>query len=238
MKKVIIVGATSGIGRSLAKLFAHENYLVGIIGRRTNLLEEIKSENPNYYEIKTLDITDLNNIPDSLTQLTNKLGGLNILIICSGTGDINTELDFETEKRTIDTNVCGFTAVADWSFNYFLQQKHGHLVGISSIGGLRGNSQAPSYSASKAFQINYLESLRIKAAKTKLPIYISDIRPGFVDTEMAKGDGLFWVAPVERVASQIFKTILKKRKIVYITRRWKTVAVLMKIMPNWLIEKM
>lgn len=237
MKTAIIVGATSGIGRSIAKLLVDNDYLVGITGRRTYLLEEIKSENPDKYIISTLDNTLLNTIPASLTQLTQQLGKLDLLVISSGTGNINTKLHFDIEKQTIDTNVSGFTAVTDWTFNYFQKQKYGQLVAISSIAGLRGNHQAPSYSATKAYQINYLESLRIKAAKTALPIFITDIRPGFINTDMAKGEGLFWVAPADKAASQILKAIRKKKRIAYITRRWRVIALLLKLLPNWAIEK-
>ena len=76
-------------------------------------------------------------------------------------------MDFKIEKRTIDTNIYGFTAVADWTFNYFEKQTFGHLVAISSIAGLRGSRQAPAYNATKAFQINYLEALRQKLNKLK-----------------------------------------------------------------------
>jgi short-subunit dehydrogenase len=237
MKTAIIVGATSGIGRSLAKLLVDNDYLVGITGRRIQLLEEIKSEKPDKYIIKSFDTTHLNIIPANLAQLTKELGKLDLLIISSGTGDINTGLHFDIEKQTIDTNVSGFTAVADWAFNYFQKQKYGQLVAISSIAGLRGNHQAPSYSATKAYQINYLESLRIKAAKTSLPIFITDIRPGFVNTDMAKGDGLFWVSPVETAAGQTFKAIRKKKNIAYITKRWGIIARLLKLLPNWAIER-
>ena len=238
MKKAIIVGATSGIGRSLAKKLVENGYLVGITGRRANLLEELKAENPENFISSTFDICESLAIPEHLNKLTTELGGLDLIIISSGTGDINNQLDFNTEKRTIDTNISGFTAIADWSYNFFQNQKHGHLVAISSIGGLRGNSQAPSYSASKAYQINYLEGLRIKASKSKLPIYITDIRPGFVATEMAKGEGLFWVIPVEKASKQIFSSIKNKNKVTYVTRRWGFVALLMQLLPKGVIDKM
>jgi short-subunit dehydrogenase len=238
MKKAIVVGATSGIGRGIAKVLSENNYRVGISGRRTNLLEEIRSENPLQYIIKTLDITETTDITAKLLQLVHELGGLDLLIISSGTGDINEKLDFEIEKRTIDTNVTGFTVVADWSFNYFKQQKFGQLVAITSIGGIRGNRQAPSYSASKAYQINYLEGLRHKAVKLKCPVYITDIRPGFVDTNMAKGDGLFWVSTVDKVSKQIFRGIQTKRKVVYVSKRWRLIAIFFKIMPSWIYDKM
>ena len=175
MKTAIIVGATSGIGRSLATLLVDNDYRVGITGRRTQLLEDIKSKNPDQYSIANFDTTHLNTITAHLTQLAQQLGKLDLRVISSGTGNINTKLHFDIEKQTIDTNVCEFSAVADWTFNYFQKQKYGQLVAISSIAGLRGNHQVPSYSATKAYQTNYFESLRIKAAKTALPIFITDI---------------------------------------------------------------
>ena len=70
---------------------------------------------------------------------------------------------------------------------------HGHIVGISSIAAIRGNGDAPAYNASKAFVSNYLEGIRQKVSKLNLNITVTDIQSGFVDTAMAKGEGLFWV---------------------------------------------
>ena len=238
MKKAIIVGATSGMGRCLAKLMVDNGYLVGITGRRTQLLEEIKAEKPESYRTKTLDITQTSSISRLMEELTIELGALDILIISSGTGDLNENLDFETEKRTIDTNVSGFTAVADWAFNYFSAQKHGHLVAFTSIGGLHGSSKAPAYSASKAYQINYLQGLQIKAAKSSVHVFITDIRPGFVNTAMAKGQKLFWMASDEKAAIQIFNAIKKKKRTAYITKRWILIALLFKHLPNRIFEKL
>ena len=198
MKKAIIIGATSGIGKGLAKLLVENNYKIGLTGRRVELLNELKNENPNFY-IKSFDINDTNIVVQKLDELTTELGGLDLLIISSGIGEINENLHFEIEKLTIDTNVLGWTCVACWAFTYFENQKSGHLVAISSIGGLRGSRQAPAYNSTKAYQINYLEGLRQKAKKINTSIFVTDIRPGLVDTEMAKGDGLFWVMPVEKI---------------------------------------
>lgn len=238
MKKAIIVGATSGIGKELAQLLVTHNYKVGITGRRTVLLEEQKSQNPNAYITRTFDVTDTAIIEENLNALVTELGGLDLLIISSGTGAINLKLDFEIEKRTIDTNVSGFTCVADWGFNYFQNQKSGHLVAISSIAGLRGSGVAPSYYATKAFQINYLEGLRQKAKQIKQPIYITDIRPGFVDTAMALGDGQFWVSTVEKATQQIYKAIKRKKKIVYVTKRWRLIALVLKRIPRQMYDRM
>ena len=229
--KAIIIGATSGIGKGLAKLLAGNGYKVGITGRRTELLEDLKSENPKLFFTKTFDITDVKIIPEKLQELADEIGGFDLLIISSGTGDLNENLDFEIDKRIIDTNVSGFTCVADWTFNYFETQKSGHLVAITSIAGLRGSKMAMAYNASKAYQINYLEGLQQKAKKIKLPIYVTDIRPGFVDTDMAKGTGQFWVAQVYKVSVQIFNAIQRKKYVAYITKRWQFVAIILKRIP-------
>jgi short-subunit dehydrogenase len=238
MKKAIIIGATSGIGKGLAQKLANENYIVGITGRRTGLLDELKSEKPNSFYTKTFDITDTNKIVENLENLTKELGGLDLLVISSGTGDLNEKLDYEIEKRTIETNVTGFTCIANWAFNYFENKKAGHLVAISSVGGLRGSGIAPAYNATKAFQINYLEGLRQKATKLKTQIFVTDIRLGFVDTAMAKGEGQFWVASVDKATSQIFETIKKKKKIAYVTRRWKLIGVILKRIPRQIYDRM
>lgn len=238
MKKAIIIGATSGIGKELAKLLTENGYLVGITGRRTELLTEIQKENPKLYRIRDFDITEIEKIETKLNELTEEVGGIDLLILSSGIGDINAELNFEIEKRTIETNVLGFTCVSDWAFNYFEKQKFGHLVAISSIAGIRGNRQATSYNATKAYQINYLEGLRQKAKNLKMKIFVTDIRPGFVNTEMAKGEGLFWVASVEKASKQIYNAISKKRKIVYVTKRWEIIATILKRIPNFIYDKM
>ncbi|MGV8993666.1 MAG: SDR family NAD(P)-dependent oxidoreductase [Flavobacterium sp.] len=238
MKKAIIIGATSGIGKGLAKILAENNYKVGITGRRTELLDELNSQNTNSYFARTFDITETELIGENLEALVTELGGLDLLIISSGTGDLNEKLDFEIEKRTIDTNVSGFTCIANWTFNYFENQKSGHLVAISSIGGLRGSRIAPAYYATKAYQVNYLEGLRQKARKLDQQIYVTDVRPGFVDTDMAKGEGQFWVATVDKAARQIFEAINQKKKIVYVTKRWRLIALILKRVPRQIYDRM
>ena len=238
MKKVIIIGATSGIGKALAKTLISDNYKVGITGRRTELLVELKSENSENYYAKTLDVTNTEKATETIEKLIEELGGLDLFVICSGVGDVNAVLDFEIEKRTIDINVTGFTNMADWAFNFFEKQEFGHLVVISSVAGLRGEWQSPSYNATKAYQINYTEALRKKARKTKAQIFVTDIRPGFVDTDMAKGEGLFWVASVEKAVRQIYNAINKRKKVKYITKRWYFVAMILKRIPNFIYDKM
>ena len=238
MKKAIIIGASSGIGRGLAKLLAENDYKVGITGRKKELLDELKTENPDFFLTKVFDVTDTNNTIGKLEELVLELEGLDLLILSSGTGELNEALDFNIEREVIDLNVTGFTNIVDWAINYFEKQKFGHLAAITSAAGLRGSRQAPSYNATKSYQINYLEGLRQRTTKSKKPIFVTDIRPGLVDTKMAKGEGLFWVMPVEKVVKQIFKAIKRKRKVAYVTKRWGFIGRLLKVLPRFIYDKM
>lgn len=228
-KTAIVVGATSGIGRQLALLLAKDGYLVGVTGRRLNLLEELKSELPDNVITSNFDITNISDTHKNLDELVRKLGLVNLVILSSGTGYINNNLDFDVEKKTLDVNVLGFTLVSDWTISLFQKQKFGHFVAITSIAGMTASGKTTTYNATKAFQINYLKGLRKNTNKLKLPIYITDIRPGFVNTEMAKGEKTFWIASVEKAAQQILSAIKHKRQVAYITRRWRIIGIILRL---------
>lgn len=236
MKKIIIIGATSGIGRELAKLYAAAGNIVGITGRRKELLDSLCLEFPDHIVTECFDVTGSNNI-DHLKNLLQQTGGMDIFIYNSGFGDTSEILDWEIDRETTLTNVNGFVEMVNFTFNYFIKQGYGHIAGISSIAAIRGSSWAPAYSASKAYMSSYLEGLHMKAAKMKIPVSITDIQPGFVNTKMAKANKKFWVAPVEKAAQQIFRAINNKKRRAYITRRWWLVAKLIKWMPYWIYKK-
>ncbi len=234
--KVIIVGGTSGIGRKMAELYAAAGNIVGITGRRKVLLDEIENMFPGKIKTECFDVTRNENI-ERLTALIQKTGGLDILVYSSGFGELSKGLDWEIDKSTVDTNVYGFIQITNWAFNYFIKQGYGSMAVISSIAANRGNSWAPAYSASKAFQSNYFEALAIKAKKMKKDIGIICIEPGFVNTNMAKGYKKFWVVPLEKAARQIITAIEKKKHKAYISKRWWLVAKLMRAVPFWLYKK-
>ena len=187
MKRAIVIGATSGIGRGLAEELAARGYRVGLVGRREALLREIAAADPAAYSCAVADVTQPDAALAALDGLVAVLDGLELCIVAAGTGDLNPDLDFTVEASAILTNILGWTAVVDWACRLFERQRGGHLVVISSVGGLRGSGAAPAYNTSKAYQINYAEGLRQRVAKSGLPVTITDIRPGLVDTAMAKG---------------------------------------------------
>ena len=235
---IVIIGATSGIGKALFEKYANENNRIGIIGRRAHLLDELYHKYPSKTIPAKADITNLEEIEQTINTLHKELEHIDIAIVCSGVGDINVTLDYAVERPAIDTNVVGWTFTIDMFYHIFEQQGSGYLVAVTSAGGLRGEPMAPAYSATKAYQINYMEALRKKAFKKGGNIVVTDIRPGLVDTGMAKGEGLFWVMPVKKVASQIIAAIKKKKSKAYVTRRWHILAIINKNLPFLLYKRM
>ena len=235
---IVIIGATPGIGKALFEKYARGDNRIGIVGRRANLLDELCQKYPSKTITAKADITNLEEIEQAINALHKELEYIDLAIVCSGIGDINATLEYNVERLTIDTNITGWTFVIDRLYNIFVQQGHGHLVAITSAGGLRGEPMAPAYSASKAYQINYMEALRKKAYKSGSQIYVTDIRPGLVNTAMAKGEGLFWVMPVEKVANQIIIAIHKNKYKAYVTKRWHILAIINKNLPFALYKRM
>lgn len=235
---IVIIGATSGIGNALFEKYANENNRIGIIGRRAHLLDELYQKYPSKTIPTKADITNLEEIGRAIKTLHEVLGHIDLAIVCAGIGEINAMLDYNLERPTIDTNIVGWTFVIDMLYHILEDQGHGHLVAITSAGGLRGEPMAPAYSATKAYQINYMEALCKKAFKNGGHVIVTDIRPGLVDTAMAKGEGLFWVMPVKKVASQIIVAIRKKKSKVYVTKRWHILAIINKYIPYCLYKRM
>ena len=236
MRNALIFGATSGIGKELAKLLVEDGYKVVITGRREQLLNEIKQTNPDNYKVKAHDVTDLNSCEALFKEIEDELKTIDLVVFSSGVGDPNYKLEWEKELPTLQTNIIAATKIYGLAYNLFREQGYGHLVGISSIASIRGNRHVPAYFASKAFQVNYLESLWMKGKRSKAKIYVTDIRPGFVDTSMAIGN-TFWMSTTEKATKQIYTAIKKKKKKAYITKRWNLIAILLRIVPSSLLYK-
>lgn len=237
-KKAIIIGATSGIGKELAKVLSHNNYMVGLAGRRTELLDKLKNELSGDLVTKYIDVANTDDAGKQLNDLISEMGDIDLIIISSGVGFINDDLHWSNEKETIDVNVSGFTAMANVAMHHFLLRGAGHLVGISSIAAIRGDGSSPAYNASKAFISNYMEGLRKNIFKKGLPVIVTDIQPGFVDTALARGEGLFWVSSPQKAANQIYKAIERKKKHAYITKRWRIIGWLLKSVPEFIYNRM
>ena len=239
MQNAIVFGATSGIGKTLTELLVKDGYRVAITGRRLVLLEALKAQFPNQILIKQNDIQEVEDVEKVFYEIVEEFKTIDLVVQSSGVAFINPKLEWDKEQQSIQTNVLGVTKLYTLAYNLFKKQQFGHLVGISSIASIRGNRSAPVYFASKAYQKAYLESLYIKTKSIKSKkVFITEIRPGFVDTDMALGDGIFWLVPLQKATNQIYTAIKKKKRVAYISKRWRLVAWVLKIVPSWLLKKL
>lgn len=237
MKKAIVIGGTSGIGYAVSDLLLSKNYKVGVTGIEKVEVCKFQNSTDKNLIFKHLDATKESS-SKIISELVEWLGGLDLLIFSAGIGNLNKNLGFEIENKANQLNVLAFTEISDWSYRFFQKQGSGHYVAISSVSGLFGSRVAPAYHAAKAYQINYLEGLRQKVRISGLPIYVTDVRPGYVDTPMTEGKKMIWVADAEKSAKQIFNLIKNKRSYGYITKRWIIVGFVMKHLPSWLRDRL
>lgn len=236
-KNAVVFGATSGIGRELSKLLVNDGYTVMITGRRKDRLESLQQENPDSFLIRQHDITDLEDTGIFFEELADRMEKVDLIVHNSGIAENNFDLDWEKDLPTLNTNVLGATRVYQLSYNYFKKQGYGQLAGITSMASFVGNRHVPAYHASKAFQSNYIESLWMKAKRTKkAKIHVTNILPGYVDTDIITGK-TFWMAPVDKATRQIYSGIKKKKRRVYVTKRWRLVALMMRILPPGILIK-
>lgn len=232
-KRAIIVGATSGMGKEVAKLLA-TSYTVGLAGRRIELLKSLKKEIKTRSYVKQIDVSKKDAIK-KLKELIKEMGGLDLMLISiSAANDIKNS-SFEETKKYMVVDLYGFWIMAETALEFFKNQKSGHLVGWSSTSAIRGDSKNPTYGAAKAFISKYLEGKRNQMIQNNVSIYFTDIIPGWVEVEAVdvhKIPEAYWIATTKDAAKQIVEAIEAKKKRAYITKRWQVMAVLWAIIPD------
>lgn len=233
-KKAIIVGASSGIGREVARLLLSDGWHLGVAARREEPLLELKAMAPERVEAMTIDVTS----PDAeerLLGLVERLSGMDLYFHASGIGRQNRMLEADIELCTMETNAVGFTRMIGAAYRYFAERGSGHIAAITSIAGTKGLGPAPAYSATKALQACYLEALEQQARQRKLDIRFTDIRPGFVDTALLNGDFHYpMLMRPEAVASDIVKSVYRQRHVRVIDFRYRVLTFLWRLIPRWL----
>lgn len=240
MKKVVITGATSGIGKELAIQLSQKGYTVGLIGRRKERLEELKNEIGKLAHFRALDVTELETAEKTYSDLIEEMGGMDIMILNAGVGRDSRKLNWPSDKQTIDVNVTAFSHGMNIAFQYFIDNKQsGQIVGMSSIASTLASGRAAAYTASKHFISNYMTGFRQKANRMNLDIIITDIKPGFVKSEMTENNkGMFWVSTTEKAVKQMIKSIEARKNHAYITKRWGLIALIAKLTPQFVWDRL
>lgn len=235
MKKIIITGATSGIGRELALQYAAKGHKVGLLGRRTERLEELKKEIGDLACIRTLDVTEHEKAEEMYNELIQEMGGLDIMILNAGMGRIQMMPPWRAESKLIEVNALAFAHGCHFAFDYFKANGGGQIVGMSSMAALLAHHRAAAYTASKHFLSNYMVGFRQKAKRVDADITLTEIRAGYILTEMTeRAKGMFWVSDVKKAADQMIRGISKKQNIFYVTKRWRLLAWVAKCVPEFI----
>ena len=236
-RRAVVMGATSGIGLEVVKALADRGWLLGIAGRRDEVLQRIMTENRQVVAARAIDITR-DDASRQLLDLVDELGGADLYFHSSGIGYQNPDLDADKELRTVETNALGFTRMVDTMFNHFAGRpgRPVHIAVISSIARTKGLGAAPAYSATKRYVSHYLECLSQLCAIRQLHhIHLHDIRPGFVRTPLiADGNRYPLQLDPQRVAQSIVRGIERDRAVITIDWRYRLLVAGWRLLPRWL----
>lgn len=233
MKKIIIVGASSGMGRRLALDFARLGWRVGIAARREDQLKEIKAQNPDRIEYAAIDVAAQDAV-DRFYNLIEQLDGMDYLVYAAGCGWRNPDLDEASDEQTIAVNVLGFTKIVNAAYKYYKRTANvdrGHIACITSVGGTKGIGISATYSASKRYQWTYLQAIDQLAHQQHVNVAISDLRPGFVDTALLAGRRYPLEMSLDYVAPRLERAIMRAPRVKIIDSRWAIVTALWRMIP-------
>lgn len=238
-KIIIIVGATSGIGWHVARLFTQAGWRVGVVGRRRERLEELQRLNPNEVIPEVIDITS-ERAGEQLDDLIDKLGGLDIYLHVSGIGYQNPKIDYNTELDTVKTNVEGFTRMVTVAYRYFADLAYKGQIGVvSSIAGTKGLGTAAAYSATKRYQNTYIDALAQLARMRGVQVDFTDIRPGFVATDLLNDNQHYpMLMSPEKVAHRIFRALMRRERSVVIDWRYRLMVFFWRLIPRFVWERL
>ncbi len=243
MKRVILVGATDGLGRALAAEYASRGAWVTILGRSKEKLDALVSELAARHPFATVrgvlcDLADAGRIEPAFCEAIEATGHCDLLLYNAGVmpaGD-GVTCDPAGDAETMNVNAVAAVRMLGLASNYFRAARRGHLAAISSIAGDRGRKGNPAYNASKAALTTFLEGLRNRLFP--FGVTVSTVKPGFVGTRMLDGrKGLFWVVPPDVAARTIADRLEKRHEVFYVYRRWGLFGLALHHVPRFVFKR-
>jgi decaprenylphospho-beta-D-erythro-pentofuranosid-2-ulose 2-reductase len=236
-KHAIVVGASSGMGREIARLLAEGGCKVATVARREAKLQDLAAVFPDHIIPFTHDVTAYDEVPALFQEITGKLGGLDLIVYASGAMppvEVD-EFSFSKDRQMIEVNDLGAVAWLNEAATRFGNTKHGVIVGIGSVAGDRGRMKQPVYNASKAFLHTYLEALRNRLSRHG--VKVTTVKPGPVHTEMTAGLELPKAISAQDAASLILKKSGSGRE-VYLSPVHLVAFAIIRNIPSWIFRKL
>jgi short-subunit dehydrogenase len=239
-ERVIITGASSGIGAALAREYAKRGATLGLIARRQAELDALASELGGTAVTYPVDVRDGPMLAASARDFIGRFGGPDVVIANAGVSAGNlTQLDDDiaTCQWILDVNVVGIVKTFQPYLAGMLEGRRGTLVGIASVAGIRGLPGAGAYSASKAAAITYLESLRVELRGSGVSVVT--IAPGYIETDMTAKNPyrMPFLLPADEAARRFVKAIDARVSYTVIPWQMAIVAKLLRILPRPVFDR-
>jgi len=240
-RTAFITGASSGIGAGLARQLAAQGVHVVLAARRVEALDEVASSiraEGGQADVAPLDVTDPANVTETMLRLDDELSGIDLVIANAGLaeGRWSGKLEWSHCAQMLGVNVIGATATLTALLPRMAARKSGHLVGVSSLAGVRGLPKMAVYSGTKAYLSTFLESLRLDLRRAG--VSVTDIRPGFVKTALTADSGkLPFMLSVDAAAAEIVSAIASKKGVHAFPLPLATAVRGMAAMPNPLYDR-
>lgn len=221
------------MGQEIARRLIHDGWEVGLAARRLEPLQALAREASQRVEIAQIDVTAAD-ADKQLQQLLDKMGHVDLYFHISGIGKLNYELRSDIELATVSTNALGFARMVGQAYRHFATHGGGQIAVISSIAGIRGLGPSPSYSATKAFQHNYIQALEQQANARGLNIRFTEIRPGFVDTPLLTGARFPLTMPLDQTVDEILWAVDARKHVRIIDWKYRVVVALWRLIPSFI----
>ncbi len=240
-KSILLTGASSGIGLSIAKRFAKGNCNIAILSRNIDKLNDFASNfrsANNFILPLHCDVSDQDQVNSAFNTVIAEFGGIDIAILNAGTSSRLDAEDFSAAKgkEIISVNLIGNFYFLEKLIPYFISKKNGMIVGVSSLADTRGFPRSGFYNASKAAFSKLLESLRIELSE--YGIKVITVRPGFVKTPMTDKNEFYmpFLMSPEKAAEIIVAGIQKEKRQIQFPLATVIGTKLISIMPDSLFE--
>lgn len=235
-RRVFITGASSGIGAALARHYAAQGAVLGLVARRGELLAELAASLNTDCATYAVDVRDADAMRAAAEDFMQRHGTPDIVIANAGVsrGTLTQYAeDLAAFRAVMDINVLGLVHTFHPFIEPMRQAGQGRLAGIASVAGLRGLPGASAYSASKAAAVSYLESLRVEMAKTG--VSVTTLCPGYIRTPMTDVNTypMPFMMEADDAAAKMAHVIDQKRRYVILPWQMALVGRLMKLLPAW-----